>query len=104
MFESQPSCAEDFMWMAPVGVAYYLEPAIEYLQSDAADGDWEFCTYLPGGLVFHLTESNDLENSVRVRIKELADYIRSNSAKFRIEPDDPVPGYLDQIDAAGKSE
>ena len=40
----------------------------------------------------------------RGRIKELADYIRSNLLKFRIESDDPVPQYLDEIDAAVKSE
>src|SRR5262252_4657104 len=37
---------EDFTYMAPAGLRYYLVPALDYLRSDESAGDCDFCNGL----------------------------------------------------------
>ena len=42
MLREHPSVSEDFMWMWPGGLKFYLPAILEYFQSSDSKGDWEF--------------------------------------------------------------
>jgi hypothetical protein len=90
--------AEDLMWMAPRGLAFYLEPAIRYVMSSDATGDPStFVSPLLGALAFRRTQ-NQLPASLIARMRDVASYIAANLAKFAIEPDEQrIQKYLAEI-------
>jgi len=81
---------EDFMWMAPEGLRYYLVPAQEYLCAEESADDWEFCHGLLCSLSFQAKEGG-LPHDLLRRIREIADYADAHRARYLIEtPDDDL--------------
>src|SRR6185295_10978455 len=48
---------EDFTYMAPDGLRYYLPPALDYLRAEESNDDWEFCHGLLCSLYCQTTAS-----------------------------------------------
>lgn len=91
---------EDFTYMAPGGLRYYLPPAFDYLRADAATHDWEFCHGLMCSLSCHFIHGR-LDADIVTFIKEIAQYCDSHREKFDLDAqEDLFDGYLRKIFAA----
>lgn len=90
MFPERPGTyAEDFMWMAPDGLRYYLPAAFEYLQSGESKGDWEFCHGLLCSLSMQVEQCGSSPDLLRT-IRAIADYASLRRSKYQIEPGDEL--------------
>lgn len=81
--------AEDFKYMAPAGLLYYLPPAYDYLRDDESRGKFEFCLFLIGALS-NQVQSSRLPSEVLALIKEIANFCEAQREKFGFEPDDDL--------------
>src|ERR1700752_415695 len=78
---------EDFTYMAPSGLCYYLPAALRYLESDEAAHHWEFAH----GLMCALSSQVDIfgmRGEPLVLIKQIADYCDKHREKFNLTPED----------------
>lgn len=90
---------EDFTYMAPAGLCFYLPAALSYLESDDSTGDWEFAH----GLMCALSSQvgiHGLRGDPLVFIRQIADYCDRNRTKFDLKPENLFDGYLRIIRSA----
>ena len=86
MFETgRGFSTEDFMWMAPEGLRYYLGPALEYLRAEESKNDW-FCHGLLCSLSCQVKWG--LPSDLLPQIQEIAEYADTHRAKYDIEDSD----------------
>jgi hypothetical protein len=100
MFRREP-VTEDFAYMQPAGLIYYLPPALRYLESAGAKGDWEFAHGLLCSLSCQVTISNVREPAVLQWINRIADYLDLHRTKFDFSDGDLVEEYLRDIRGIG---
>ena len=82
--ENGETYQEDLMWMGPVAFAFYLQAAVNYLQSEEAAGDDYFIYCLHSIVVFRLKEKGF---SLAIdTVNKLVDYVINNYEKFKIDP------------------
>jgi hypothetical protein len=90
---------EDFTYMAPAGLLYYLPAALNYLESEDSTGHWEFAH----GLMCALSSQVGLfgmRGEPLVLIRQIAEYCDKHREKFNLTPEDLFDGYLDTIRSA----
>src|SRR5690606_695162 len=87
MCRTNPSVTEDFMYMAPAGLTYYLPAALEYLKSPEADGEWLFAHGILGSLAFQVTGPR-LPDEVFGLIEEIAAYCDAHRDRFEFDEGD----------------
>jgi hypothetical protein len=76
---------EDLMWMGPRAFQFYLQSAINYLESDDSAGDSHLIDCLYEIVVFR---SKDKEFSLAInRIARMIDYVINNYEKFNVNTD-----------------
>jgi len=97
MFPRDSTVTEDFTYMTPAGLCYYLPPALAYLASPEAQGDWDFAH----GLMCALSTQAGLHH-VRGEalhlIQQIAEYCATQRPKFILtEEDELFDRYLDTI-------
>ena len=96
MFQNHP-VTEDFAYMTPQGLMYYLPAALDYLCSKHSSGDWEFAH----GLLCSLSCQVDLsgiKGPALTVIQQIADYCDAHRAKFDMgNDDDLMDDYLGKI-------
>jgi hypothetical protein len=90
---------EDFTYMAPAGLCYYLPAALSYLESDDSSGDWQFAHGLTCALSTQVGIFG-MRGEPLILIKEIAEYCDRNRSKFDLTPEDLFDGYLDAIHRA----
>lgn len=88
---------EDFTYMEPIGLEYYLEPASRYLHDDASQGEEEFALGMLVSFAAQMRHAN-LPSGLRDKIRELAKFIQVEHVKFELELDDFVLQLLTEID------
>ncbi len=97
MCRNGPPVTEDFAYLAPAGLIYYLPAALNYLVSDDSKEDWEFAH----GLLCSLSSQVDifgLRGPAVAMIKEIAEYCDAHRAKFDIgDEEDLFNDYLRKI-------
>jgi hypothetical protein len=92
---------EDFTYMAPEGLRYYLPPALDYLRAEESSNDWEFCHGLMCSLYCQMTSSTQLPAGVVSLIKEIAIFCDAHRQKFCLEPEEELfDKYVQTIFAA----
>jgi hypothetical protein len=78
---------EDLMWMGPAAFRYYIQAAINYIQSEASTGDSAIVNCLTSLLEFRLEqESSELE-PVAEKLAALCGYILDHYRRFDLAPD-----------------
>lgn len=88
---------EDFMWMGPAGLAYYLPVVFDYLQSDESSHDIQLSHGLLGSLSFQV-EHCALPESLLSLVRAIAKYVNTHRTKFDLEATEPLlEGYLTKI-------
>ena len=90
---------EDFTYMAPPGLLYYLPAALAYLESDESMGHWEFAHGLMCALSSQVGTFS-LGGEPLVLINQIADYCDKHREKFNLTPEDLFDGYLATIRSA----
>ena len=73
--------AEDFAYMGPEGLRYYLPAALDYLREEQSDGDPDFCSGLLCSLYMQARHAR-LPQDVLACMKEIADYCDSHRERF----------------------
>jgi len=96
MCQHGPPVTEDFSYMTPTGLDYYLPAAWSYLESDDSTGDWEFAHGLMCSLSCQVGVFG-LRGEPLVLINKIANYCDRHRAKFDFEPDDLLDEYLKSI-------
>ena len=86
---------EDFMWMAPPGLRYYLPVVLSWIREEQTNS-WLMSHGLLCSLSFQV-ESSELPRDVKALIGEIADYIDGRRAKFDLGRDDLLDEYLRKI-------
>jgi hypothetical protein len=106
-----PSGFEAFSYLAVRGLAYYLIPAVRYLESSDSAGNRDFARGLLSSLSNHLYSepirraqsphlpAHPLPREIVASIRHVANYLRSNLTKFGLLEDD-VATSLGEIEAA----
>jgi hypothetical protein len=90
---------EDFTYMAAAGLCYYLPAVLSYLESEEADGHWEFAH----GLMCALSSQVGIfgmRGEPLVLIKQIADYCDTHREKFALGSGDLFDEYLQTIRSA----
>jgi hypothetical protein len=77
---------EDFAYMAPDGLRYYLPAAFDYLRAHDSFGDSDFCHGLLCSLYCQATSSQPLPGDVLTLIKDVAEFSDSHRDKFGLTP------------------
>jgi S-adenosylmethionine decarboxylase len=97
MCRNTPSVTEDFTYMAPAGLIYYLPAALNYLISDESKEDWEFAH----GLMCALSCQVDiygLKGPALTMVNEIAEFCDGTRTKFDLGGEqDLFDGYLETI-------
>jgi len=83
------SYAEDFAYMGPEGLRYYLPAALEYLRDEQSDGDSDFCSGLLCSLSIQ-AEHAKMPRDVLACMKEVADYCDSHRERFGLADHDEL--------------
>lgn len=97
MCRNRPSVTEDFTYMAPAGLIYYLPAALNYLISDESKEDWEFAHGLMCALSSQV-EILGLRGPAVTIVSEIAEFCDVNRAKFDLGGEqDLFDGYLELI-------
>ncbi len=102
LIESSPSVYEDFFYMAPAGLRYYVPAAFAGLKSGRVRDGFDFPQGLLSALSFQVLHNN-LPRDIIELIGEVADYVDANRPKFRLEPHEAAGGldeYLERIRTA----
>ncbi len=79
--------AEDFAYMAAVGLRYYLPPALEYLRSS---GDGDFVHGLMCSLHVQVRHRKPLPGDVVDMMKQAARYCDAHRDKFGLDPEEEL--------------
>lgn len=88
---------EDFSYMAPAGLRYYLGAAFLYLLSKRSSGNYDFCHGLLCSLSSQIRSQAFPEDLLQT-VKEVAAYCDQERAKFGIAPiEDLFDGYCLEI-------
>jgi hypothetical protein len=90
---------EDFTYMAPAGLLYYLPAALAYLESDESTGQWEFAHGLMCALSSQVGTFR-LRGEPLVPIRQIADYCDGHREKFNLTTEDLFDSYLQTIRSA----
>ena len=81
---------EDFTYMAPGGLRYYLPPAFEYLRAEESTDDWEFCHGLMCSLYCQVRSSSPLPTDVLSLFKEISAFCDGHRQKFCLQPEEEL--------------
>ena len=81
--------AEDFTYMGPEGLRYYLPAALDYLRDEQSDGDPDFCSGLLCSLYTQARHAK-LPPDVLACMKEIADYCDSHRERFCLADSDEL--------------
>lgn len=88
------SLAPDFANLAPGVLGYYLKSAQAYLESEHAEGDWDFAHGLVSALAAQL-RGGALPPPTQVLAQTLVRHVRDNAARYLIEADkQPFAGWI----------
>ncbi|MFT5322523.1 MAG: S-adenosylmethionine decarboxylase [Planctomycetaceae bacterium] len=97
MCRNNPPVTEDFSYMAPAGLVYYLPAALNYLISDESKEDWEFAHGLMCALSIKV-EIYGLQGPALTMVSEIAEFCDGQRAKFDLGGEqDLFDGYLEVI-------
>jgi len=77
---------EDFMWMAPCGLAYYLPPVLDYLKSDEGKEDGDAAHGILCSLSAQIELSSPLSAEIVALGKEICAYIKQHGKRYGISP------------------
>lgn len=78
---------EDLMWMGSVAFRYYIQAAINYIQSEASTGDSDLVSNLASLLEFRLENEASELKPVAQKLAALFDYILSHRQRFDLTSD-----------------
>lgn len=78
---------EDLMWMEPAAFRYYIQAAINYIQSEAATGDSAIVSCLASLLEFRLKQESAELKPVAQKLGALCGYILDHYRRFDLTPD-----------------
>lgn len=90
---------EDFTYMAPAGLCYYLPAALHYLESEDSRHDWEFAHGLMCALSTQVAIFG-LRGEPLALINQIADYCDTHREKFFLGNEDLFAEYLEKIRSA----
>jgi len=91
------SLATDYGRLSGVALAYYLPAARSYLESEDAEGDWDFAHGLVQSLAAKLG-GDVLCSSTREAAVDIVRYVRENAARYQIETDkQPSAGWVKAV-------
>jgi hypothetical protein len=84
MFEqrAEANTADFYLFMSPVGLAYYLPAALAYLKSPASEGDDGFFDWIITALSVRCETDEHLPTEIRQMIHDIADYLKAHLKKF----------------------
>ncbi len=99
MFHRGSALTEDFTYMAPAGLCYYLPAALNYLESEDSNGDWDFAHGLMCALSGQVGTFG-MRGEPVILIKQIAEYCHAQRAKFDFTPSDLFDEYLESIRGA----
>jgi hypothetical protein len=95
------SLTEDFMWMAPSGLAYYLPPVLDYLKSEEGKMDGDAAHGILCSLSTQIELSSPLPTEVVALSKEICAYIKQHCKRYGISPDEELfKNYVSIIEKA----
>lgn len=83
--ENSAHYQEDLMWMGPRAFHFYLQAAINYLQSEHSTGDDHFIDCLHEIVVFRVEQEGFV--LALERVNEMIDYVINNYEKFDVHTD-----------------
>lgn len=84
MYALQSRGAQELRDLSAIGFEFYLEPAVRYVTSPHADGDWEILLFLLGSVAHQIQHRRITDDAARL-IRELVNHIQSNMDKFHVE-------------------
>jgi hypothetical protein len=88
---------EDFMWMRPAGLSYYLPAVADYLRSSDSHNDFEMSEGLLCSLSFQVRQ-NAMPESVLRQVRELARIVDEGRDKYGLGKENrDLDRYLAQI-------
>lgn len=91
MFPGSGTCiTEDFTYMAPDGLRYYLPPAFGYLRAEQSSDDLDFCHGLICSLYCQATSSRPLPTDILSLIKEIAVFCDEHREKFCLQQEEEL--------------
>ena len=85
---------EDFMWMTPIGLSYYLPPFLDYLKSEDAVEDAKEDVFgagagsVLGTLARLIEDGTPLPNDLLCVAKEICAYVKQHCKRFGMSPHD----------------
>lgn len=74
---------EDLMWMGPVAFRYYVQAAIQYLESDAAENDCGFVSAVAATLEFRLDHYPDSLAPISKQLAAACEYVVAHWPRFQ---------------------
>src|SRR5258708_272595 len=80
---------EDFTYMAPPGLRYYLPPVLDYLRAEESAGDGDFCHGLLSSLYCQVTLYHPPPDVLSV-IKEMATFCDAHRDKFGLAAEEEL--------------
>lgn len=89
MFANRPvaNIGDDFYYMSNLGLEYYLPVVLDYLKSPCSKGDLDFVSCTTNALADRqLHDQHHLSDVSKQLIFNIAEYIKSDLAKFDISP------------------
>jgi hypothetical protein len=89
MCRDGPPVTEDFAYMAPAGLIYYLPAALNYLVSTESKEDWEFAHGLLCSLSCQVRMPG-IKGPAHSLIQQIAEYCDTHRAKFDIADDEDL--------------
>lgn len=92
---------ENFMWMAPQGLRFYLPPFLDYLQSEDGRRDREAAYGILCSLSVQIEEHPRLPEDIVDTAKQICSYVKQHCKRFGIDPNDELyREYLKIIEGA----
>jgi hypothetical protein len=89
---------EDFSYMQPPGLRYYLPPVFDYLKSEDSIGHWDDAYFLLGSLYCQVTIGNGVPPDLLAYVNQIAEYCDSHREKFGLDPqEDESSTYITAI-------
>jgi hypothetical protein len=102
MFQQNPAVTEDFAYMRPSGLLYYLPAVLTYLKSAESSANWEFASGLLCALSIQFG-IHKVGGPALSLMQQIAEYCRSNRAKFDFDDQDLTSDYMVTILGADSS-
>jgi hypothetical protein len=85
--EQAPSIIEDLMWMGPVGFGYYVDAAIRFLGSPAADADSDSVCMFLSAVEYQVEHNLPRIRPASGRLAAALGDLLADLARFDIDPD-----------------